>query len=271
MNSKPRRGRPPTIDKTQVLALMADGWSRTDIATRLGVTPQGIGKLLKTAKASLPPEGDDVELVRPARSRTFVPLVPAAPTPATQPVTVIGRQSGGGSGRAAPGPGESEWKGIALASNLRDRHHQIRIMHGPETAREFAKGEASRLVRGGTSIEFLSQQFDLPVSEIRAMVREAQQQALDRINSYDPRQSLAAALDDVDAARQGALSVLNSQSASPAARATARTQLLRIAELEATLAVQISQFKRAANLDGALGEPEGLPVPPRLQRWINQT
>lgn len=239
--SRPR-GRLPTISRERVFALDAEGWSPTEIARELGVRPSSISKIIgkrdREAEALQPvaPDADVVEFIRPPTIRArVVATPPVAPPSPIQP-------------KAQDYPG-SEWRGVALGQTLAERFAQLRVMHGAEVARDFARREAWHLTRTGVSVEAISQQFDLPTDEVEALVREARQRALDTIDKFDARLSLSAALEDIQVSRREALRVLNSGSASPGLRAQARNQLLRCAEAETDLAISIEAYRAAHGLN----------------------
>lgn len=242
MTTHSRRGRKPKVDRDQAFALFSEGWSQSDIARRFGVSPQAINKIIAKGQAGAdvqPVAPDDIELVPPitVRPRVSMPVVQPAPI---QP-------------KATQEPG-SEWRGVALGQTLAERHYQLRVMHGPEVARDFARREAWHLSRSGVSVEALSVQLDLPTADIEALIAEARERALASIDTYDARLSLSAALEDIQVSRREALRVLNSASSSPSARASARHMLLRIAEAEIDIAVSVEQYRAARGLlDGDTG------------------
>lgn len=254
MNEIRHRGRRPVIDRGTVFALDAQGWSQTEIAEHLGVGQGAISKIIAKGDPGQhvqPVAPDDIELVPPVTVRPRVSIPQAQPAP-IQP-------------KATNEPG-SEWRGIALGQTLAERHHQLRVMHGPEIARDFARREAWHLSRSGVSIEALSAQFDLPTGEIETLIAEARERALSSIDTYDARLSLSAALEDITVSRREALRVLNSASSPPSARASARHMLLRIAQAEIELAVSVEQFRAAR---GLLGGDTGADDMNTLSFWVS--
>lgn len=215
-----------------MFALLSEGCSQSDIARHFGVTPQAISKIVAkaereaAARTSVQPvaPADDIEIVR-------------QPTP--RPVQPDAQNQGPG----------SEWRGIGLAPTLGDRYRQLEMVQGPEAAREFGIREAWTLTRQGSSVEAISQQFDLAVEVIEGFIGEARRRAVARINEFDPRLSLAAALQDIEMARSAAMRTMLSAKASDAARALARDALVRIAGRETDLAATIAQFRAAQGLD----------------------
>lgn len=219
----------------------AAGWAQNDIARHFGVSEAAISQTLKKHRegghaAVQPVAPDDLELV-PVQVRPRV-LAQVPPPPVVKPAPAFDPSTPG-----------SEWRGIALGQTLRDRYLQLRALHGTESALAFAQREAWTLHRQGVSVEAISQQFDLPTADVQALLDKARTNALERINSFDVRVSLAAALADLEAARHAALRALNSPNSSEHRRAQARADLIRLAQAETQLAVTISEYRNAAGLD----------------------
>lgn len=236
MSEAKPRGRPPKVPKDQVFALDREGWTQSEIARRFEVTPAAIGKILKSrddaGHATLQPVAHDIEL-EPVQTLPR-PVQHAPPPPA-----VI---------EAAKLPGGSEWRGQQLAQTLAERRRQLQVVAGADAAREFAKREAWHLTRAGVTLEAISLQLDVASDEVAALVAEARQAALEAIDRYDARISLSASLQDIEITRREALRTLNSASASPSMRASARRMLLQCAQQEADLAVLIEQYRAARGL-----------------------
>ncbi len=251
METQQPRGRKPRVDKAQVLSLLAQEWSQSEIARHFGVTPQAINKIVSKAREGAEAE-QRVQPVAPDEAIEIVPppvvrsIIPHAPPP-------------------LPTGASSEWRGVGLAQTLGDRYRQLEIIQGAQAAHEFAIREAWTLTRQGTSIESISQQFDLPLAKVETFVAEARTRALARIDTFDPRLSLSAALSDIELARRAAMLTLMSAKASEGARALARDALIRVAARETELAATIAQYRASQGLNG---DDTGADDLNRLDAWM---
>lgn len=162
----------------------------------------------------------------------------------------------------------SEWRGIQLAGTLGERRRQLLILQGEEVARDFCRRECWHLVRAGISLESISQQFDLATAEVEKLIEEARQRAVDSVNAFDARLSLASAMEDVELSRRECLRVLNSPNSTPSARASARRTLLECSEKQIAMAVTVEAYRAAHGLsDPADREGAGVGT---VEFWLSR-